>query len=84
MPPGAPVLKTGTCVAKLGLGFSPVLSGLKTLSRTCITPFASNKSEVMILAELIKKEFEEKDMVMGAPFSVSRDRVVPFWGKEVE
>lgn len=49
-----------------------------------MTPFASNRSEVNILAELTKKEFEEKEMVMGAPFRVSRDMVVPFWGKEVE
>jgi hypothetical protein len=76
------VLSTGICVAKLGFGWLLGLSGERTLSKTCMTPFASKRSEVSTLAELMKNELDEKLMEMVSPFTVSK--TVPFSGKEVE
>lgn len=62
-----PVLSAGIWVAKLGLGLSFELPGDRTLSKTCTTPFESSRSEVRTRAELTKKEFEEKLMVIEPP-----------------
>lgn len=69
------VCSTGGCVADVGFGWMEVMLGSRTLSNTCMTPFASNKSDVKIRAELTNHEFDAKVSVTEPPCSVCR--VVP-------